>query len=271
MNPFEVPNDRPALMGILNVTPDSFSDGNQYTSMAKALEHARRIMSEGADLIDVGGESTRPGAEPVSVEEEIARVLPIVEQLLSEGFPISVDTYKSLTAQMALERGACMINDVTGGRDPKLVEACARAGAHLCLMHMKGEPKTMQRDPRYENVVDEVLADLLAAVNRAIDIGCKKEAVWIDPGIGFGKTSRHNLALLANLPKFVDLGQPVLIGVSRKGFLGKLTGSTDPLDRLEATLAAQVLAQAAGVRMIRAHDVKAARRAIDVAAAILRA
>lgn len=274
--PFVPPPDRPALMGILNVTPDSFSDGGRYFGLSDAVEAGLRLRDEGADLVDVGGESTRPGAEPVTADEELRRVLPVVERLAARGVPISIDTSKAQVAKAAIEAGAVMVNDVTAGRDEKMAPLCGSIpDLAVCLMHMLGEPRTMQADPRYGDVVTEVRDFLVARAGVFEEFGMAPSRVWIDPGIGFGKTVTHNLDLLARLGVLVATGYPVAVGVSRKSFLGRLLaidGEPAPVeDRLEGTLAAQVLAQASGARLIRAHDVRAARRAIDVAAAILAA
>ncbi|AIE86756.1 dihydropteroate synthase [Fimbriimonas ginsengisoli] len=259
------------LMGILNVTPDSFSDGGRYQNASDAVRFALQMIEDGADLIDVGGESTRPRAEPVSLDDELRRVLPVVEELSAGGIQVSVDTMKPEVARRALAAGARVINDVTALREPEMREICAGAECTVCLMHMKGEPRTMQESPAYEDVVSEVREFLLGAAHQAEAAGVKREKIWLDPGIGFGKTVEHNLALLRNLDKLVETGYPVLVGVSRKSFLGKFsgTGVLPVEERLPGTLAAQVLAQAQGARIIRAHDVLEARRAIDVASAIL--
>lgn len=261
-------------MGILNVTPDSFSDGGLCFDPHVAIETGLRLQREGADLVDVGGESTRPGAEPVSEAEEIRRVERVVGVLAEQGVPVSIDTSKARVAKVAIEAGAVMVNDVTAGRDEAMAPLCGSTpGLSVCLMHMLGEPRTMQSDPRYGDVVSEVRDFLVARAAVFEEFGVPSGRIWIDPGIGFGKNLGHNLDLLARLPVFVETGYPVAIGVSRKSFLGRLLrveGEPAPIaERLEGTLAAQVLAQASGVGLIRAHDVIAARRAIDVAAAIL--
>lgn len=272
---FLLPVGRPALMGILNVTPDSFSDGGLFLDANAAVDRGCAMIDEGADIVDVGGESTRPGAAPVDEDEEFRRVIPVVEALASKGVPISVDTSKPGVALRALEAGAKVVNDVTALRSDGMAEVCAEHGCTVCLMHMKGEPRTMQTNPIYENVIAEVKAFLLERANFAETRGVRKDRIWIDPGIGFGKAVSHNLALLRNLESLVESGYPVLVGVSRKSFLGRLLGSDEaplPADqRLEGTLAAQVLAQAKGARIIRAHDAKEARTAIDVSSAILAA
>jgi dihydropteroate synthase len=269
MSAFTLPTDRPALMGILNVTPDSFSDGGHYLAPQHAIAAGRRMIEEGADLIDIGGESTRPGAEPVSADEEIARTAPVIEALAADGIPISIDTMKAGVAKRGLEAGAFLINDVGGMRDPAMVEVAVGSGCNVCIMHMQGEPRTMQTAPSYGDVVREVRSFLVMQAVMLEEVGVDPERIWLDPGIGFGKTLGHNLSLLRHLGQLVATGYPVLVGVSRKSFLGKLTGNAPADDRLEGTLAAQVLAQSLGARVIRAHDVKATRRAIDVGTAIL--
>lgn len=260
----------PALMGILNVTPDSFSDGGQFGSAEAAVDAALRMREEGADLIDVGGESTRPGAEEVPVDEELRRVVPVVEALASRGVPVSVDTRKAAVAKAALEAGAAVVNDVTALGDPEMAAVCAAHGVPVVLMHMQGTPQTMQRNPEYHDVVSEVCAFLVERAHLAEAAGIHR--VWIDPGIGFGKTTQHNLRLLRHLDALVGTGYPVLLGVSRKAFIGRIAGgeaTPAPVhERLEGTLAAQAWGQGVGVRMIRAHDVLVTRRAIDVIAAI---
>lgn len=263
----------PALMGILNVTPDSFSDGGQFATAQSAVDAALRMRDEGADLIDVGGESTRPGAEEVPAEDELRRVLPVVEALAQRGVPVSIDTRKAIVARAALEAGAAVVNDVTALGDPDMAPVCASFGVPVVLMHMQGTPQTMQRNPQYGDVVAEVCAFLTQQAHVAEAAGIHQ--IWLDPGIGFGKTTAHNLALLRHLDALVATGYPVLLGVSRKAFIGRIVGgeaTPAPVhERQEGTLAVQTLAQAAGVRMIRAHDVLAARRAIDVAGAVLNA
>jgi dihydropteroate synthase len=264
---------KPLLMGILNVTPDSFSDGGVHYDAAVAIESGERMIAEGADILDVGGESTRPGSEPVSQEEELRRILPVVKALVDRGLTVSVDTMKAAVASIALRSGAKIINDVTALRDPRMAEVCAEAGCTVCLMHMKGDPKTMQQNPQYQNVMAEVSDFLAERAEAAQREGIAKERIWLDPGIGFGKATEHNLALLNQLDQIVALGYPVLIGVSRKAFIGRLLRTNqDPLpseDRLEGTLAAQVLAQSKGASIIRAHDVLASRRAMTIAGHIL--
>jgi len=265
-----LPIDLPALMGIVNVTPDSFSEQGLNFRVEDAIASGLRMLAEGADILDVGGESTRPGADPVSIEEELRRVIPVIEAFAAHGATVSIDTRKSAVAKQAVSVGAQIVNDVTAFEDPEMASVCAEAGCHVCLMHIQGSPQTMQANPTYEDVVAEVLAFLESRIERAKNAGIAPERIWIDPGIGFGKTPMHNLQLLHNLSKFVDTGYPVLLGVSRKSSIGAFAGGVPVDQRLPGTLAAQVLAQAAGVRIVRAHDVKEARQAIDVAAAILR-
>jgi dihydropteroate synthase len=259
---------RPAIMGVLNVTPDSFSDGGAFLAPEAALAHARAMVAEGAHLLDVGGESTRPGADPVGPEEELRRVMPVVEALASEGaIPVSIDTSKAVVARAAVAAGASFVNDVTAFRgDPAMAAAVAEAGADVCLLHMQGEPRTMQENPRYDDVVAEVKAFLEERLEFAVREGIAEERVWLDPGIGFGKTLDHNLELLRRLGEIVALGRPVVIGASRKRFIGTLTGRAE-LDRAAGTIAANVLAFERGAHMFRVHDVTATRDALAVASA----
>jgi len=269
---FELPPDRPAIMGILNVTPDSFSDGGLYASPKAAVERGIELWEQGADLIDVGGESTRPGAAEVSADEELRRVIPVIHALAVEGIPVSSDTYKPEVAARAIDAGAAVINDVTGLRDPEMIEVLAKSSARVCIMHMQGMPRTMQERPRYKNVRVDVREYLIHAAMLAEDKGVAPGRIWIDPGIGFGKTVAHNLTLLAHLEDFVRTGYPVLLGVSRKSFIGKVLGTeTEPApiaDRKEGTLAIEALAAIRGVRVLRTHDVRSTNRAIEVLAAI---
>src|SRR4051812_21657233 len=236
------------VMGIVNVTPDSFSDGGQFLDATDAVGHGRALAAEGADILDVGGESTRPGAEPVSAEEEIARTAPVVAQL-SALAQVSIDTTKVAVARAALEAGATFVNDVSAFRfEPELAGLVADAGVDCCLMHMRGEPRTMQEAPRYDDVVSDVKAHLEERLAFAVAEGVAEEHVHLDPGIGFGKTVEHNLELLRRLDEIVALGRPVLIGTSRKSFLGRLTGR-DVGDRVPGTIATNVLALASGARL----------------------
>jgi len=258
-------------MGILNVTPDSFSDGGLFLETDAAIHAGMRMAEEGADIIDVGGESTRPGSEGVTVDEELRRVLPVVSALASEGLRVSIDTSKAVVAQAGLEAGAWMVNDVTALSDAMMPGLFAEYGCAVCLMHMQGKPRSMQANPHYDDVITEVREFLLGQAAVAEEAGVDPEKIWLDPGIGFGKTVEHNLTLLQGLSNLVETGHPILVGVSRKSFLAKLSEG-EPLssgERLAGTLAVQTLAQASGARCIRAHDVKEARRAIDAAAAVL--
>jgi dihydropteroate synthase len=263
------------LMGIVNVTPDSFSDGGRFMQARAAIEHGRALVGEGAQIVDVGGESTRPGAEPVAVEEELRRVAPVVEGLASADWgpvrpQISIDTSKAPVARAALEAGATLVNDVTALRgDGRMAEMVARSGADCCLMHMLGEPRTMQQDPRYDDVVDEVKSFLLARMEFAVREGIEERRLLLDPGIGFGKTVDHNLQLLARLDELVALGRPVVIGTSRKGFLGRIGGDATGLRRLAGTVATNVLALERGASVFRVHEVAPLREALAVAAATL--
>jgi dihydropteroate synthase len=262
----------PVLMGVLNVTPDSFSDGGEFLGAEPAVLHAEKMFDEGAQVIDVGGESTRPGSEPVSPEEELRRVLPVIQGILSAcpDSIVSIDTYRFSIAEAALDAGARAVNDVTALGDPRMAGLMAERGCPIILMHMLGEPKSMQQDPRYEDVVREVRDFLAERAERAIRAGVEPENIILDPGIGFGKTMEHNLKLLKRLDSLVELGFPVLVGVSRKSFLGKITCSEDPKSRLFGTMAANVLAYERGASLFRVHDVRANKEALAVAAAIRR-
>jgi dihydropteroate synthase len=257
------------LMGIVNVTPDSFSDGGRYLDADRAIEHARALVAEGADLLDVGGESTRPGARAVSADEELRRVLPVLEGLDGLGVPISIDTSKAAVAEVALHAGAELVNDVTALRaDPELAAVCAARGCDVVLMHMQGSPRTMQEAPAYGDVVEEVKGFLAERIRVATRSGVAEDRIWVDPGIGFGKTVEHNLELLRRLSELRDLGRPVVVGTSRKSFIGTLTGR-EVGDRLGGTIASNVLAVRAGADVLRVHDVAQAREAVRVAEAIL--
>ena len=269
------------LMGVLNVTPDSFSDGGQFLDAQAAIARGEALVAEGADILDVGGESTRPGAQPVGLEDELARVLPVLEGLAVAGVParaqISIDTCKAPVARAALDAGATLVNDVSALRaDPDMAAVVADGGADCCLMHMLGEPRTMQRDPRYEDVVDEVKAFLDERLAFAVREGIAEQRVLLDPGIGFGKTLEHNLALLRRLDELAGIGRPIVIGTSRKSFLGAIAarsaGASEPpdaQDRLAGTIATNVLALERGARVFRVHDVAPVRDALAVAAATL--
>ncbi|MDQ3090259.1 MAG: dihydropteroate synthase [Actinomycetota bacterium] len=262
-----------AIMGVVNVTPDSFSDGGRYLRHADAIAHGRDLVAQGAGILDVGGESTRPGAEPVGEDEELRRVVPVLEGLAGAGARLSVDTTKAAVARAALEAGAEIVNDVSALRfDPALAGVVAGAGCDVCLMHMLGEPRTMQDAPRYDDVVDDVKAFLEKRLAFAVGAGIAEERVWLDPGIGFGKTAAHNLELLRRLGELVELGRPVVVGTSRKSFLGRLSGSPgrEVGDRVAGTIATNVLALERGATIFRVHDVAAVHDALAVAAATLR-
>jgi dihydropteroate synthase len=258
------------VIGVLNVTPDSFSDGGRYLDPERALAHARAMLEEGADLVDVGGESTRPRAEPVSGEEELRRVAPVLDGLAEAGLGprVCIDTSKVSVAQHALDAGARWVNDVTALRaEPELAHLIAQRHAGCCLMHMRGEPRTMQRDPRYDDVVAEVGAFLAERRATARAAGICDERIMLDPGIGFGKTGAHNLELLRRLDELVTIGPRVLVGTSRKSFLGRLAGGRQTGERLPGTIATNVLAYARGARAFRVHDVRPVVDALAVAAA----
>jgi dihydropteroate synthase len=255
------------LMGVVNVTPDSFSDGGLFLDPDAAVEHGMRLRGEGAGILDVGGESTRPGAEPVSGEEELERVLPVVERLAAGG-RVSIDTTKLEVARAALGAGAAIVNDVSAFRyAPEMAGLVASEGADCCLMHMLGEPRTMQADPRYDDVVADVKAFLEERLAFATGEGVPEERVWLDPGIGFGKTVEHNLELLRRLDEIVAIGRPVVVGTSRKSFLGKLAGGRPEGERLPGTIATNVLALERGASVFRVHDVAPVADALKVAAA----
>ena len=261
----------PSIVGIVNVTPDSFSDGGDFFDPQAAAEHAVAMLDAGAAIIDVGGESTRPGSDPVSQEEEIGRVVPVVERILAArpGSLISIDTYRSETAAAALEAGARLVNDVTALRgDPRMDSVVAEAGCPVILMHMQGEPKTMQKEPRYTDVVREVRDFLARRAEHAVAAGVSPENIIVDPGIGFGKGLEHNLALLRNLEAIVNLGFPVLVGASRKTFIGTITGLQEASERVFGTVATTVLAYEKGAALFRVHDVRANREALAVAEAV---
>ncbi len=265
-----MPLPDPVVMGVVNVTPDSFSDGGRHFEAAAAVAHGRRLAAEGAAILDVGGESTRPGAAPVAEAEELRRVLPVIEGLAGTGVELSVDTTKVSVARAGLDAGAHIVNDVTALRgDPALADLVADRGARVCLMHMRGDPRTMQDDPRYDDVVDDVRAFLEQRVAFAVARGIAEESIWVDPGIGFGKTLDHNLELLRRLDELVALGRPVLVGTSRKSFLGHITGRPAP-ERMPGTIATNVLALARGAAIFRVHDVAPVAEALQVAAATLR-
>jgi dihydropteroate synthase len=258
------------IMGVVNVTPDSFSDGGEWLLAADAIAHGRALVADGASIVDVGGESTRPGAEPVPADEELRRVVPVIEALAASGARVSVDTSKLVVALSAITAGATYVNDVTAFRnDPELAGLVADTACECCLMHMLGEPRTMQTSPRYDDVVSEVKAFLEERLAFAIGAGVREDRIQLDPGIGFGKTIDHNLTLLRRLGEIAALGRPVVIGTSRKAFIGRLTGREDPRDRLAGTIATNVMAYERGASVFRVHDVAAVADALTLAAATL--
>jgi dihydropteroate synthase len=257
------------LMGVVNVTPDSFSDGGLFLEPEAAIAHGEQLVRDGAEILDVGGESTRPGAEEVGAAEELARTEPAVADLAGLGHTVSIDTSKAAVARAALDAGAEIVNDVTALRgDPQMAALCAERDATVVLMHMPGNPRTMQAEARYRDVVDEVGAFLSGRIEEAIEAGIAEERIWLDPGIGFGKTVEHNLELLRRLGELRDLGRPLVIGASRKSFIGKIDGSAVD-DRIGGSIATATLAAAGGADVLRIHDVAETAQALRVAAAVL--
>jgi dihydropteroate synthase len=256
-------------MGVLNVTPDSFSDGGEFVDPSEALDRALRMVAEGADIIDIGGESTRPGAEPLSPDEELDRVIPVIRRLRAESdVPISVDTYKSQVARAAVSEGADLINDVSGLRfDGMMAETVASLDVPIVVMHIKGRPKSMQKAPAYGNLIEDISLHLKESIRLAESAGISRDRIIIDPGIGFGKTFSHNFSILRSLGRLSEFGLPILVGASRKGFLGSLSGAP-PQDRLEESLAAAVVAASNGAHFIRAHDVAPTRRVLALCDAV---
>jgi dihydropteroate synthase len=260
---------RPRVMGILNVTPDSFSDGGDFISPGAALEQARRMVAEGADIVDVGGESTRPGAQPVTEQAELERVIPVIEAIASElPVVISIDTGKARVMQEAVAAGAGMINDVMALQEPGALEAARETGTPVCLMHMQGRPRTMQQNPEYQDVVEEVTTFLRQRVEACVVNGIPRERLLLDPGFGFGKLLVHNLRLLGNLNRFKSLGLPLLVGISRKSMIGAILDDAPVEERLYGSLAAAVLAAEQGAAIIRVHDVKPTVEALKVVQAV---
>jgi dihydropteroate synthase len=265
---FEFSLERPLLMGVVNVTPDSFSDGGQHVDTNSAIAHAQKLVTEGADIIDIGGESTRPGALPVSIQEELARILPVMAAMRDCGAAISIDTCKPEVMQAALDAGADIINDVTGMRQPEAQRiVAAHPNCGVCLMHMQGEPRTMQSNPHYQNVVHEVQEALLAQAHLLERLGVKRARISLDPGLGFGKTLEHNYQLLHGLAQLVQSGYPIVLGASRKSLIGRVTGK--PVDqRLSGSIAAALAGVARGAAVVRVHDVDATHDALKVWQAI---
>jgi dihydropteroate synthase len=252
-------------MGIVNITPDSFSgDGLAHLSLNKAVEYAIALVKDGADIIDLGGESSRPGAKNVSLKDELARVIPVIKILARKiNKPISIDTSKPEVARIALDNGASIVNDITGLRDYKMAKTVSRYKAAVVIMHMQGSPRSMQNNPKYNSLIDDISVYLKSAIDKAIDSGIGQESIIIDPGIGFGKTFIHNLEILKRLKEFKSLGMPILIGTSRKSFIGEILNAM-PMDRLSGTIASSVNASIAGANILRVHDVKAIKEAIKV-------
>lgn len=261
--------DRPLLMGIVNATPDSFSDGGQFTSPQQAVDHARQLVAEGADLIDVGGESTRPGADPVSVDEELARVIPIIESLVDDGVVVSIDTSKPQVAVEALGVGAEIVNDVTGFRDPIMREVAVEWQPGVVIMHMAGSPRTMQNNPEYADVLAEVGSYLVTQAGRLEAAGLSSDRICLDPGIGFGKTTEHNLDLLAGTGVLAGLGYPLMVGASRKRFIGALLAVESLDDRDFATAILSALVAHLGANVLRVHNVRLSRQAVRLSSAIV--
>ncbi len=259
-------------MGVLNVTPDSFSDGGLYFEKSIAIERAKEMVEDGADIIDIGGESTRPGAEPVSLDEELNRTIPVIETLSKEiKVPISIDTYKSIVAEKAINAGASIVNDISGLRfDPEMAEVIAKHKVPVVIMHIKGTPRNMQKEPFYENLIIEIKNYLEDSINIALSAGIEKDKIIIDPGIGFGKTFEHNLEIIHKLSEFTIFGRPILIGLSRKAFIGKILNNALPRERVEGTAAAVAISIMNGANIIRVHDVKQMAMVAKVADAIKR-
>ena len=276
---FQIDLSTPKVMGIVNVTPDSFSDGGKFSQTHLAIAHALKLVEEGVSILDIGGESTRPNAIPVSLQQELDRVIPVIEALIEHfkqnnqiNIPISIDTYKPKVMQAAINAGVSMVNDVRALQEEGALQVVAKSNVGVCLMHMQGTPTTMQQNPQYNDVVNEVKAFLHARLQDAMNevnghAGCKASNILLDPGFGFGKTREHNISLLQNLDSFADLGQPLLVGLSRKSVLGQMTGN-DVDARLYSSIAASVIAAMKGAKILRVHDVKATVEALKVVSAI---
>ena len=265
---FELDLTTPIVMGIVNVTPDSFSDGGKYSQRDQAIAHALKLAEEGADILDIGGESTRPNATPVGLQEELDRVVPVIESLSKQvNIPISIDTYKPQVMQAAINAGASMVNDVRALQVDGALAVVAKSNVGVCLMHMQGLPATMQNNPQYNDIVNDVKAFLAARLQASIDAGVPTSRILLDPGFGFGKTRAHNISLIQHLDEFASLGQPILVGLSRKSVLGQVTGN-DVDARLYASIAASMIAAQKGAKILRVHDVKATVEVLKVLAAI---
>ncbi len=270
---FQLDLTSPRVMGIVNVTPDSFSDGGKYAATNLAVEHALKLVEEGAAILDIGGESTRPNATPVGLQEELDRVIPVIEALSKQvNIPISIDTYKPQVMQAAINAGASMVNDVRALQEEGAMQVVAKSNAGVCLMHMQGMPQTMQVDPQYDHVVNDVIAFLQARLQASIGAGIAKERIVLDPGFGFGKTRVHNISLIQQLESLAAVGQPLLVGLSRKSVLGQISTAqmtgNDIDARLYASIAASVIAAQKGAKILRVHDVKATVEALKVVSAI---
>jgi dihydropteroate synthase len=265
---FQLDLTTPRVMGIVNVTPDSFSDGGRFSAAHLAIAHALKLIEEGADILDIGGESTRPNATPVSLQQELDRVIPVIEGLAGQiNIPISIDTYKPAVMQAAITAGASIVNDVRALQEESALEIVAKSNVGVCLMHMQGTPQTMQIDPQYNDVVRDVKAFLQERLQASIHAGCRASNIVLDPGFGFGKTREHNITLIQQLESFASLGQPLLVGLSRKSVLGQVTGN-DVDARLYASVAASVISAMKGAKILRVHDVKATLEALKVVTAI---
>jgi dihydropteroate synthase len=265
---YQLTLNRPFVMGIVNVTPDSFSDGGKFSSTDLAVEHALKLIDEGADILDIGGESTRPGAAIVSLDEELKRVIPVIEALSKAcHVPISIDTYKPEVMRQAIASGADIVNDVRALQEPNALEIVAQSNVGVCLMHMQGTPQTMQQEPHYADVVGEVKQFLIDRMNAVLTYGIEKNHILLDPGFGFGKTRAHNIALIQHMDELNAIGQPLLVGLSRKSILGSIAGG-DEGQRLYASIAASVISAMKGAKIIRVHDVKATVDALKVVTAI---
>ena len=265
---FQLDLSKPRVMGIVNVTPDSFSDGGKFNTTEKAIEHALQLVEEGAEILDIGGESTRPGATPVPLDEELKRVIPVIEGLRDVGVSLSIDTYKPQVMQAAITAGADIVNDVCALREPQALEIVAASKAGVCLMHMQGRPQTMQADPQYDNVVSEVTDFLKARLDAAEQAGIDRSRIVLDPGFGFGKRTAHNLTLLNHLNDIQALGLPLLIGLSRKSVLGQVVGSSVD-ERIHASIAASVVSVMKGANIVRVHDVKPTIDALKIVQAVM--
>lgn len=266
---FQLDLSTPRIMGIVNVTPDSFSDGGQFNTIDKAVAHAMQLVEQGADILDIGGESTRPGATPVPLEEELKRVIPVIKALAKAGVPLSIDTYKPEVMRAAIDAGVDIVNDVCALQETGALEIVAASQVGVCLMHMQGRPQTMQADPQYQDVVAEVIGFLAARLKAAEQAGIARERIVLDPGFGFGKRTEHNLTLLNHLSSLQSLGLPLLIGLSRKSVLGQVVGvSID--ERIHASIAASVVSVMKGANIVRVHDVKPTVDALKIVSAVMK-